>query len=226
MFGVLRFSATAPLSEVVRAIQRTPAHCIALVFPLGEHVHVAEIGRMGVIDLLCREQRKEGTIIGGDAQLRASAIACGLRAAMTVEDWRAMGAARYTWLTRRKTRPSGPVQLTLLPAPPADDRCDAGEAHAYHDEPDEIPEFIRELLALHGHDPLPSAQVSPYHDVPATPQKSIIAYDLDRDDGLRALWESDEERLTEAIRRSSGLDTAALAAGWSALAKQPSRTVR
>lgn len=224
MFGVLRFSATASLAQVVRAIQRTPTRRIALVFPLGAGVAVAEIGRMGVVELLCREQRKEATIVGGDAELRASAIACGLRAAMTVEDWRAMHTARNTWLSWRKTRPSAPTQLTLLPSSSGVRGDDEGGYDP--DEGDEVPDYIRELLALHGHEFASPIPIRPHHDVSAAPRMNVIAYDLDRDDDLRELCERDEEQLTETIRRSSGLDMATLAAGWGALAERPSRTMR
>ncbi len=217
MFGVLRFAATATLAEVVRGIHRTPAHRIALVFPLGAHVRMAEVGRMGVVDLLCQEQRKEATIVGGDAHLRACAVACGLRAAMTVEDWRAMRTSRSAWISWRKRQPSPLVQLTLLPSATAHATVMSTEnrdvADDENDPRDDLPAYIRELLALQGREP-PAEPPSPRLHTLTAPRQTTIAYDLDRDDDLRELWESDEERLTETIRSSSGLSRALLARQW------------
>lgn len=223
MFDVLRFPATATLTDVVRGIQRTPAHRIALVFPLGIRVSVAEVGRMGVVDLLCQEQRKEATIVGGDAQLRACAVACGLPAAMTVADWRAMRPQRTDVLARRpKARPPATVRLTLLPPLATDVASLSGENADFTDDTvdpvDELPSYIRELLALHGHE-LPATSARHLY---AAPRHPTIATTLDHDDDLRERWECDEQLLTETIRRSSGLSSRLLAAKWRSTQMAPS----
>lgn len=228
MFGVLRFAATATLADVVRGIHRTPAQRIALVFPLGAHVSLAEIGRMGVVDLLCQEQRKEATIVGGDAELRACAVACGLRAAVTVEDWRAMRIPRSTWISWRKAQPTISVKMMVLPnvtallpsdtaqgtslAPHSGELAE-DDAEDDADPCDDLPERIRELLTLQGREPSAESPQRRPHMLTA-PRRTTIAYDLDRDDDLRDLWESDEERLTQTIRSSSGLSRTILESQW------------
>lgn len=233
MFRVFRFSAAATLAEVARTIHRTPARRIALVFPLGARSRLADLGRMHVVDALCRELYKEATIVGGDELLRAYAVASGLRAAMTVEDWRQMRAPHISWQSRRATARRSTPRLTLLPAASASTatgRDDGSSADGDFDSSDGetvLPDFVRELLILHGRDGAGADPISlrrAFADAPTVVPRpsamqgamqgtmpSTIAYDLDRDDALRAKWEDDEDRLTRAIRSSSGVGVAWLA---------------
>lgn len=220
MFHVLRFSAQTTLAEVVRAIRRAPALRIALVFPPGVRSRFADTGRMETLVAVCRESHKEATVVGGDELLRACAVACGLRAAVTLDDWRetrpvrtARGAkARGTKATARKL-----PELVVVPA-------QAVQAVLEHDGDEDgdwldldPPDHVQELLALHGRmlDTLAGREaIALRRPMAVAPRMATVAYDLDPDDLPRSLAEDDEERLTATIRRTSGLDEEALAACW------------
>lgn len=208
MFRVLRFHETTTLADVSRAIQRTLARRIALVFPSGMRARWADAGWMEAIATLCTEAGKAATIVGGDELLRAWAVASGLPAAVSVEDWRAMRAgAEQSWrISRRRALP---VRLTLVPSQPVADTHDDDDADllTYEAEP---PEFVRELLSLHGRDVAQGSVAigtpgQPRRPFVVVPRPSTIAYDLDTSDAVRAKWEHDEEHLTATIRATSGL---------------------
>jgi len=231
MFRVLRFSAQTTLAEVVRAIRRAPALRIALVFPPGVRSRFADTGRMETLVTVCRESHKEATIVGGDELLRACAVACGLRAAVTLDDWRethprrtprraqARGSAsRVAKATTRKL-----PELVVVPAQAiqAIHEQDGDEASDWLDL--DPPDHIQELLALHGRmlGPLETLEtlagreaIALRRPVAVAPRMATVAYDLDPDDLPRSLAEDDEERVTATIRQTSGLDGARLAQGW------------
>lgn len=229
MFRVLRFTAKATLADVARSICRTPARRIALVFPLGDRTRFADAGRMDALATLCREHAKEATIVGGDELLRACAVACGLRAAVTIEDWR---EAQPAWsLRRRKANHPAPARLSVIERPQVSEAREAEGAEetdeALDDEVEiDPPAYVQELLALY-RQPDDGASGEPMGVPRRQPiqlrrpfvvalRAGTLAYDLDADDRVRALSEDDEERLTTTIRRTSGLDADLFARSWPA----------
>jgi hypothetical protein len=234
MFRVLRFQVHTSLADVVRAVRRTPAQRIALVFPLGLHTPLANLVRMEALADVCREHRKEATVVGGDDRLRAFAVACGLSAAVILDDWREARPAR----TSKWAKGSAPVQpqLVLLPLPgagiaaeePADDEDDSFDV--------DPPAYLRELLALHGRglDADDASDSEDSADSPedgevirvrrpfaVAPRMTTLAYDVDSGALLRSLSEDDEERLTATIRKTSGLKSALVSGGWSTRERGP-----
>jgi hypothetical protein len=220
MFRVLRFSAQTTLAEVTRAVHRAPARRIALVFPPGVRSRFADTGRMEAIAAACREGDKEATIVGGNELLRACAAACGLRAAVTLDDWReADGRAALPARTPRRPKATSLAQpyLALLPSPAshATHENERAEESGWLDI--DPPEYVQELLALHGRAldaPNRGEPIAARRPLRGAPRPSALAYDLDSDDLPRALAEHDEERLTATIRKTSGLDVARLSMGW------------
>jgi hypothetical protein len=236
MFRVLRFQVHTSLADVVRAVRRTPAQRIALVFPLGLRTPLANLVRMEALAEVCREHRKEATIVGGDDRLRAYAVACGLRAAVILDDWRDARPARSSkWA--KGSAPAQP-QLVLLPPPGAE--LAAHEPADDDDEPfDDPPAYLRELLALHGRGVDADDTAASANSVDSTedgdgaevirvrrpfavaPRMTTLAYDIDSGALLRSLAEDDEERLTATIRKTSGLKSALVSGGWSTREAEP-----
>ncbi len=227
MFRVLRFSAKTTVADVARSIQRTPARRIALVFPLGDRTRFADTGRMDIVARICGERRKDVTIVGGDELLRACAVACGLRAAVTLEDWH---DAQPTWSLRRAKPRLSMSRLQVIPKP-AGAQSEAsvepdGEADDGADDRLDVdpPAYIQELLALYQQEPESRMAASAREPI-TLPRPFAVAtrtsdlaydldYDLDCDDLVRALAEDDEERLTTTIRQTSGLDQDLFAQSW------------
>lgn len=230
MFRVLRFAPTATVADVARSICRTPARHIALVFAPGQRTRLADAGQMDALAALCREHHKDATIVGGDELLRASAVARGLPAAVTLEDWRDAQPSRHP--RRHEPRPDGPTRLSALPRAKGDHAEETEEGGDAFDDGFELdpPEYVRELVALFHPGALGEAGSparEPSREASREPirlrrpfvvaaRASVLPYDIDSGDRLRAISEDDEERLTATIRRSSGLDATLFAASWPA----------
>jgi hypothetical protein len=228
MFRVLRFTPKATLAEVARSICRTPARRIALVFPLGDRTRFANKGWMDALAALCREHHKDATIVGGDELLRASAVAGGLRAAVTLDDWREAQPERSS--RRARARLDVPVRLAVIERPENGRTADNREEL---DDPFDVdpPAYVRELLALYGSagDDMGTTPARETGYEPIRLRRPFVvaeratsttrhaydhAYDLDSAERLRAISEDDEERLTATIRRTSGLDAELFAKSW------------
>jgi len=219
MFRVLRFSAQATLAQVTQALRRAPARRLALVFPPGARPTLADEARLATLAEHCARIAKDVTIVGGDELLRASAVAAGLRAARTLEDWRAVLAAAVPEWGRAfgpKPRGQGGPLLALVPPPAADPAATVewGDDDEFAVDP---PEYVREILALHGResDARGPTDARPSRSYPAyRARASALALDQDDEEAMRLRSERDEELLTAAIRRTSGLDAAIPSARW------------
>lgn len=222
MFRVLRFSPQATLTQVAHALRRTPARRLALVFPLGIHSALADVARMTALAEHCVQIGKDVTIVGGDELLRASAAASGLRAAMTLDDWRAALAAAeperrkpFAAPTSGRRTPNRPqLALVLPPNPephPTASDSDDWDAEASSVDP---PAYVRDLLALHGRQVDARARAESRPLASYAGRTSSLAYAEDDDSPLRMRDERHEELLTATIRRTSGLDSTLLSRRW------------
>lgn len=207
MFDVMRFSGRATYLSVVVAVRCSPIRRLALAFPLGADTRFASSERMESLAALAWDHGKTLTIVGGSELLRAHAVAAGLCAAMTLDDWRAKPHATSSAparVTPRQTGASARPRLTLVPnaTPRPASAQDAAES-LWDDEP---PAHIREVLARHGRIASRPAAVS-------QPGAYEIGYSSAHDDAdaMRLiLWsERYEERMTSRIRATGGLAMAA-----------------
>jgi hypothetical protein len=88
MFQVLRFRAESSYAVINAALTLHPARTLALVFPAGVHPNISESGQLDALYMRTRAIGKDVTIVGGDIELRVSAVAAGFAAATTLDDWR------------------------------------------------------------------------------------------------------------------------------------------
>lgn len=68
---------------------------VALVFPAGESTCLRDSATLTALHTRCHLLGKEAVIIGGDALLRARAVATGFQAATTLDDWGETGPELY-----------------------------------------------------------------------------------------------------------------------------------
>jgi hypothetical protein len=196
MFDVLRFKADTPVTRVSAALARTPARKVALVFPLGASVTIADAAALASLSARTAKSHKSVTIVGGDTHLRACAITAGFAAATTIEDWRAAGEDLASEISGAYT-----PALTLL------DGASAPCARAAHTPDDNAtweldpPPYIARLLA-------PEAQVEGHVFVAADSSGRLRALPPPSDAAayLAALRASErhEEDISDAIRETSG----------------------
>jgi hypothetical protein len=214
MFDVLRFKAEAPVARISAALTRTPARQVALVFPLGVPVAIADLAALSTLSAQAQRARKAVTIVGGDALLRACAVTAGFAATTSVEEWRAAKDARATG----SSGGHAPAFALLTPASgghTAGAACPEDNA-AWELDP---PAYIARLLHDVGHeeprsfdDLAPADSSGKLRALP--PPSDAAAY-------LAAIHASErhEEEISDAIRETSGfqlgvwVSSASLSAG-------------
>jgi hypothetical protein len=112
---------------------------VALVVPTGERACLDDDGVLSALHRRCQLLGKRVVIIGGDARLRALAVAAGFEAATSLDDWGETAPELYAPRTRR--RATGAPRLRLVSTQEFQ-RVTSGEHDAWVSEP---PEFVVEL---------------------------------------------------------------------------------
>jgi hypothetical protein len=112
---------------------------VALVVPTGERACLDDDGVLSALHRRCQLLGKRVVIIGGDARLRALAVAAGFEAATSLDDWGETAPELYAPRTRR--RATGAPRLWLVSTQEFQ-RVTSGEPDAWVSEP---PEFVVEL---------------------------------------------------------------------------------
>lgn len=74
-------------AEIEKSLGRIRGPVAALVFPAGAACQLAADERLHELRALCRALGKRVTIVGGDEELRARAVAAGFAAATSLEAW-------------------------------------------------------------------------------------------------------------------------------------------
>lgn len=203
MFDVLRFKADAPIARISAALARTPARRVALVFPLGMPVTIADVAVLATLAARAQSARKSVTIVGGDAHLRACAVTAGFAASTSLDEWR----------TAKDDRPGGPSNtpaLALLDAASgglALSATSTDESAAWEIDP---PPYIARLLHAEGHgDPHGCAGLV---GVDSSGNLRVLPPPSDAAAYLAALRASErhEEDISDIIRETSGFDLS----GW------------
>ena len=190
MRQILHIRAEAALPAIETAVQRARAKRLALSFPFGRTSAVADWKLLTALAERCRSLGIDVAIIGGDATLRANAVAAGFAVATTLDEWDtgtmpAVRAARRG--QRADDAESAPPRLSLV----IDD--DAAAADPYDDEP---PPYVIELMMSEGMYPDP-------HGDPAPP--SAAGAQDEGGDALLVSHEHYEEDITAAIRNTGRL---------------------
>lgn len=192
MFDVLRFRAGATPAKVGAALLRTPARRVALVFPLGIRPALADHSALTAIHERACRAGKEVTLVGGDAHLRACAVAAGFAAATSLDGWRAAGESRTGRREQRRQARAPRPTLRLVDALVAEtESTDAAAAL-------EMPDYLRQLLdpedapAYDGHD---GGEPAPIHSWMTAGEFA----------GVDLASARHEEEMSDAIRASSGL---------------------
>ncbi|HEV8191724.1 MAG TPA: hypothetical protein VGP82_09605 [Ktedonobacterales bacterium] len=192
MFQVLRFRAESSYAVINAALTLHPARTLALVFAAGVHPLIAESGQLATLFVRAHAIGKDVTIVGGDTELRASAVAAGFAAATTLDDWRRAkhSAAQPIASSGRHNRIDQPG-LLVLESKQQDLNRSGG---AWLAEP---PHHIATLLDARA----PQSRVTP-------PMHVFTDAELDARDAEAALQASEryEDEITSRIRATSELD--------------------
>lgn len=189
---ILHFSQTTTAGEVLAALKRTPDTVCAAVFPSGQGCRIADEGEMATLSAYCSERTLAVTIIGGDASLRARAVAAHFVAATSLDEWDVLDEPEDVVAYGRREL----ALFTVLPELIADDT--QGLYDPLHNDP---PEYVRELQAAHATGELGDIA----HVTRTLPSLIQHATEDAQAEALRRACERYEERITARIRRTSGL---------------------
>ncbi len=192
MFQVLRFRAESSYAVINAALTLHPAHILALVFPMSVHADISESGQLDALFMRARTIGKDVTIVGGDTELRALAVAAGFAAASTLDDWRREKHAGVQRLdSRGRHKGSDQANLLVLEPEPQDLNGCGGSWIA------EPPLHIATLLDARE----PQSRVTP-------PMHKFTDAELDARDAEAVLQASEryEDEITTRIRTTSELD--------------------
>ena len=169
----------ASYATVSAALTLASGRRVALVFPAGESTCLDDAAPLSALHTRCRLLGKEAVIIGGDAFLRARAVAAGFEAATTLDDWGETGPELYSVGSRRGAE--GDRRLWLVtPLQRATTRA-ADASDPYDGWISEPPDYVIEIHQA-------------YADQSPTPQRPNLA------DIALAMEDSDDDPLSASDR--------------------------
>jgi hypothetical protein len=203
MDDIVRLKPQSTYATVSAALTLAKGRRVALVFPVGERTCLRETATLDALHARCHHVGKVAVIIGGDASLRARAVAAGFETATTLEDWG--DTAPDLQATRpRHTSISAP-RLHLVTVPPhVDVGATCGDNTASDPWVIEPPDFV---IALR------QAFVSPSPVVRTPIITGSLAQELlddDEDDNAITASERFEEVITGRILETSGIHRTAM----------------
>lgn len=207
MDDIVRLKPQSTYATVSAALTLAKGRRVALVFPAGEPTCLRETALLDALSARCNQLGKVAVIIGGDAWLRAHAVAAGFETATTLEDWGDTAPELRAARPRRATHSTPRLHLVAVP-PPEDDTV----AYAYSDDTMSDPWVIEPpdyVIALR------ETFVSPSPVVRApvvTGSLARVLLDDDEDDAIAAS-ERFEEVITGRILETSGVHRTALPGG-------------
>src|SRR5690349_7090200 len=132
MDEIVRLKPQSTYTTVSAAVTLAKGRRVALVFPAGERTCLHETELLDALSARCHRLGKVAVIIGGDAWLRAHAVAAGFETATTLEDWGDTAPNLQAVRPRRVSRST--PHLHLVAVPPQADDSDASDAYAYSDD--------------------------------------------------------------------------------------------
>jgi hypothetical protein len=205
MDDIVRLKPQSTYATVSAALTLAKGRRVALVFPEGERTCLHETALLDAISARCHQLGKVAVIIGGDAWLRAHAVAAGFETATTLEDWGDTAPDLQAVRPRRAGRSTPRLHLVAVPLqtdtniPDSDDTV----SDPWVIEP---PDYV---IALR------KAFVTPSPVVRApvvTGSLARVLLDEDDDDAIAAS-ERFEEVITGRILETSGVHRAVLPGG-------------
>jgi len=202
MDDIVRLKPQAIYATISAALALVKGRRVAPVFPVNEPTCLHETSMLDALSARCHQLGKVAVIIGGDAWLRAHAVAAGFETATTLEDWgdtapdlQAARPRRHSYSTPR---------LRLVTVPP---QADASAAYSDDTASDpwviEPPDYVITLR---------KAFVAPSPVVRApiiTGSLAQVLLDEDDDDAITTS-ERFEEIITGRILETSGIHRTAL----------------
>ncbi len=87
MDDIVRLKPKSTYATISAALALVKGRRVALVFPVNEPTCLHETSMLDALSARCHLLGKVAVIIGGDAWLRAHAVAAGFQTATTLEDW-------------------------------------------------------------------------------------------------------------------------------------------
>jgi len=214
MFDIVRLKADASVARVGVAVALTPARRVALVFPTGASVAIAQPATLGLLATRAQAAHKHITIVGGDADLRACAVTAGLAAAPTLDEWRA-AAARDRSSTpapalsarvRGSAASSGRLRLVEAPDGWNDGRDDHTSDEDLMDLPMDIdpPDYVARLMAAEDAPRGRADGVLPLTPSFSRPRELRAPDDVAAFAAAIRASERDEEEISDTIVETSG----------------------
>lgn len=139
MDDIVQIQPKASYASLSAALTLSNGHRVALLFPTGERTCLHDATALAAFRKRCQLLGKEAAIIGGDAWLRAHAVAAGFETATTLEDWGETAPQTYAIPSPRVRGGSSHLRLVTQPS---DYMYDVDEEDAWASEP---PDYVVEL---------------------------------------------------------------------------------
>ena len=206
MDDIVRLKPQSTYATISAALALVKGRRVALVFPVNEPTCLHETSMLDALSARCHQLGKVAVIIGGDAWLRAHAVAAGFETATTLEDWGDTAPDLQAARPRRHSYSTPRLRLVTVP-PQAD--ASAAYSDAYSDDTARDPWVIEPpdyVIALR------KAFVTPSPVVRApiiTGSLAQVLLDEDDDDAITTS-ERFEEVITGRILETSGIHRTAV----------------
>ena len=110
MDDIVRLKPQSTYATVSAALTLAKGRRVALVFPVGERTCLHETELLYALHARCQRLGKAVVIIGGDAWLRAHAVAAGFETATTLEDWGDTAPDHHSCAHHKQVQPARQVQ--------------------------------------------------------------------------------------------------------------------
>jgi hypothetical protein len=194
----------ATYATVSAALALASGRKVALVFPSGDSTCLRDTASLTALHTRCQLLAKDAVIIGGDALLRARAVAAGFQAATTLDDWGETGPELYAVSPGRNEDGASRLWVVAPRVRPTMRATDLTDATDSPDSPDgwvsEPPDFVIEIHRTYGE----QAPVAPRLMLGATVTE---VDDASVDDDVSASDRSErfEEMVIGRILETSGL---------------------
>ena len=208
MLHIVRLDSASRLPAVQSALARVRSRQVGLLFPPEGNAALADGDALTMLRRYCEALGKAAVILGGNAALRAAAVAAGFPAATSVEAWEPEPrphvpehAGGVSW-----DEGDGAYVRVVRPEPPTD---------TWSDEP---PDFVLRLLARSGAYPGPHDDDTLAHRAPSTDPLDDLR---DDPEALVRDYERHEEHFTSRIRTTGNLGPLPFGVDFALLRQSP-----
>lgn len=191
MDAIVRLQPKTSYATVLAALSLAHGRRVALVFPVGEITCLHDATQLSALRSRCKALGKEAVIIGGDAWLRAHAVANGFETATTLEDWGDTAPEHRAIAPHHASLSSPRLRLVAPRAPRHADASISDDFEAWMSEPPDYVVALRRSYTVQS--PVVRAPVAP-NTLPE-----------DDADDVTAISEIFEEMMIGRILETSGL---------------------